>query len=467
MAQKKSYSRYFIILQQDENGYSLASDKLPSGYTKLETKNDKCKITYYVQNLKKELEPYQMVLICSKKEMRKLVNLGNMTVDEYGRAEVSYEYNAANIADTSIPIEMVTGAAVVKHSNNKDMHSIMSGFITNDAPRDWKSFKSLDAEGTKPSLQEKPVKTPTISEEKPANIFDEYEKNIDTTQKDVSDKGKADQIDDNNKNVETNSSEQKIVENSEQENIDNKTPEINAAEEDNKEKDSKAEAEVIAREDIRNSEEIIEEPKNSQKLAEDKYKQVESESKEDKKVIENAEKDAHEKQDTANVEIEEDDKKTAEFDRGDKNKPKVTVTKGTLEKFFDDIAKDFKKVNPICEDIKRCDWYRVNVKSLEDMCDASDYNKYTVVYYPMISYYPYIKKYGHFLLGYKHDMFGNVKYLVYGIPGFKTINDQPYAGRSGFVTWAIDDVNREAFDKLGYWLMFYDFRNSTIVIPVQ
>ena len=71
MTQKKSYSRYFIILQEDEKGYSLASDKVASGYAKLELKNDKCKISYYVQNLKKEMTPYYMMLVCNKKDVKR------------------------------------------------------------------------------------------------------------------------------------------------------------------------------------------------------------------------------------------------------------------------------------------------------------------------------------------------------------------------------------------------------------
>lgn len=67
LTQKKSYSRYFIILQEDEKGYSQASDKMSSGYAKIEIKNDKCKISYYVQNLKKDSSPYYMILICAKK----------------------------------------------------------------------------------------------------------------------------------------------------------------------------------------------------------------------------------------------------------------------------------------------------------------------------------------------------------------------------------------------------------------
>jgi hypothetical protein len=101
------------------------------------------------------------------------------------------------------------------------------------------------------------------------------------------------------------------------------------------------------------------------------------------------------------------------------------------------------------------------------MNNCLDYNKYTVVYYPMANYFQYIRKFGHFILGYKLDKESKMKYLVYGIPGTKSRADQPFGGKSGFVTWVPLREGDEDEDSYGYWLMFYDFRNSTIVIPVR
>ena len=57
---------------------------------------------------------------------------------------------------------------------------------------------------------------------------------------------------------------------------------------------------------------------------------------------------------------------------------------------------------------------------------------------------------------------GELKYIVYAIPGDKEKSCQPYGGRTGFVTWTTDKKNGK-----GYWLMFYDFKNSSIVIPTK
>ena len=67
VAHNKLY-RNFIILQENERGSSHSNDKALSGYAKIEAKGDKCKISFYAQNLKQE-DNYSMVLICCKREL--------------------------------------------------------------------------------------------------------------------------------------------------------------------------------------------------------------------------------------------------------------------------------------------------------------------------------------------------------------------------------------------------------------
>lgn len=416
MAQKKAYSRYFIILQQDESGYSLSSDKIPSGYTKLETKNDKCKISYYVQNLKKEEEPYYMLLICSKKDVKKLIKLGIMNIDDHGRAEVTYEYSTGNISESGISIDMVTGAAVVKLEES-NMVSVMSGFASSDVPGDWRTYDIYDnRRGEEQEEKTEDVKEAAlpieveneIVEEKPVenNIFEEYEARI-----------------------------EKVKEPEDSAQVEEKEPVLQEkldASQDNSEE--KAEA------SYNNAEEI-------QSVSSPSIEYDESELRKEEQLSDNEKKAAIESENK----VEQDDEYPI----------------GTVGDFFRIVAEGFEEVKDACKEIKRCRWYKVNVNALEDMCNASNYNRYTLVYYPMMSYYPYIRKHGHYLMGYKYDASGKMKYIVYGIPGSKNVADQPYAGRSGFVTWVSLKEGEERDNDYGYWLMFYDFRTSTIVIPVK
>ena len=136
--------------------------------------------------------------------------------------------------------------------------------------------------------------------------------------------------------------------------------------------------------------------------------------------------------------------------------------RGALGEFFEGIVKDFEEVKNKFKEIKYCKWYKVKVNDLDEMCNVTNYNKYTIAYYPMLNYYPYIKKYGYFLLGYKCDNKGELKYIVYGVPGKKDKDEQPYVGKTGFVTWM--DTGK---GNVGCWLMFYDYKNSTVVVPMK
>ena len=74
MAHNKLY-RNFIILQEDKKNNSSSDDKALSGYAKIEAKSDKCKISFYAQNLKED-ENYAIVLICYKKDLKQIIDLG-------------------------------------------------------------------------------------------------------------------------------------------------------------------------------------------------------------------------------------------------------------------------------------------------------------------------------------------------------------------------------------------------------
>lgn len=479
MTQKKSYSRYFIILQEDEKGYALASDKLPSGYAKLEIKNDKCKVSYYVQNLKKESAPYYMILICGKKDVKKIIKLGELNIDDHGRADISHEYLAENVANCGINVDKVIGAAIVKFMN-ANVISVMSGFASTDIP-DWKGFAVVEEEMKRnepEEVQETPKEVQEVEAEaakpneraeveaesedvKPANIFEDYEKKIDEvkTRTEVEEETKE-TTEENSDDISRNEAEAEPVD----EEVDD---EDNSEESRHKKKKCKKGACEIKTEEC--------EDKKHEKHKEEKCEKEEHEHKEEKCEKEESNKHKEEKCEK-HKEDECDDEKHHKpmeyyFDedvlKDYYKKPKKVYPKGYAGNFFMQVAQGFEELEGICGEIKRCTWYKVPVSAPEDMTGCLDYNKYNVAYYPMMNYYPYIKKFEHFVLGYKCDKDNKMKYLVYGIPGTKSRIDQPFAGRTGFVTWVPLREGEEDEGSYGYWLMFYDFRNSTIVIPVK
>ena len=135
--------------------------------------------------------------------------------------------------------------------------------------------------------------------------------------------------------------------------------------------------------------------------------------------------------------------------------------RGGIGEYFEGLVQGFEEVKGKIKELKYCKWFKIPVLDIEDMCDSSNHDRYSIIFYPMLNYYPYIRKHRHFMFGYKCDSKGELKYLVYAIPGRRDREDQPYGGKSGFVTWCRARGN----DEMGYWLMFYDYKNSTIVVP--
>lgn len=423
MAHKKAYSRYFIILQEDEKGCALANDKQPSGYAKIEIKNDKCKITYYVQNLKKDKEPYYMLLICNKKDMKKLINIGILNIDDHGRAEITFECNIDNIGSTGISTEKISGAAIIKKGNDR-MIIPMSGFASTDIPADWKGYVIVEHENKREIEEEKKEEKVTVAQE----VTDNLEKG---EEKEVIDEVKIEEE----------------LENHTRNDVEANTEETNNV--------------------FKEYEEMIEKQK-------DKQKDVKDEVVEENIAVNN--RDTIEKEPITEEERVEEKEDYKEADINEDPIPEEEVIKevmeeenyprGSVGEFFEAVVDGFEEARGVCEEIKKCRWYKVPVDNLDVMCNISNYNKYTIVYYPMINYYPYIKKYGHYMVGFKCDSQGKMKYLVYAIPGTKDKPEQPYGGKSGFVTW-VPEKGRDNKEVHGYWVMFYDFKSSIIVVPMK
>jgi hypothetical protein len=411
LAPKKNYSRYFIILQEDEKGFALDKDKVPSGYVKLEKKNNKCKISYYAQNLNLDKQPYHLVLICNKKDVKALLKVCKVTVDEFGRIDISNEYDMNNIADAKIGMDKIAGAAIVKIID-KSMVSIMCGFTSSDIPKEWKNYSIL--------------KDKRAEETEEENIFDEYENKIEEVRGEIKEEVRAE--------IKEEVIKEEVI------------------------KEDKDEIREEIKEQLR--EEII------QELREESNDREEKEEKEISHKDEvNQEK--HEIREELVRQSEAEERKKHKKEEMEKKECKVDKEKdypiGMLGDFFKSLVDGFKKEDDITKEIEYCKWYSMKVNSIEDMYDMSDFDKYTVLYYPMLSYYAYIQKHGHYCVGYKCDEKGKMKYLVYAIPGDKMKEEQPYGGKTGFVTW-VPCKDRE---NNGYWLLFYDIRKSCVVVPVK
>ena len=414
MASNNRLYRNFVILQEDERGYSNSSDKTLSGYSKIEAKGDKCKISFYAQNLKKDNENYYMMIICCKKDMKQIINLGPIEITDTGKAEATKEYNVSNVGGLDIQFDKISGTAIAKFKDGIPIF-VMCGFLNGQQPSEnWKNYTIVKAkevrlrstgkvaekehkkEPRKPEIKvekskDKPIEKPIVEAKVDENIVIEDIKRAEEEKEEVS----KEEIKEEIKEV-VNEVVEEVVEVKEVQEVENL---------------EEARMRYFQRENLRGKFEDYEEGIEASK----------------------------------------------EFD------PVNSKIRGSIGEYFESIVEGFNRDYDSINDLKYTKWYKIPVNDLHEMCNMSNYNKYTLAYYPMLNYYPYIKKYGYFMLGYKCDSQGNLKHIIYAIPGKKDKDEQPYDGRTGFVTW----VSLNGRDRDGCWLMFYDFKNSTVVVPMQ
>lgn len=390
MASNNKLYRNFVILQEDERGYANSEDKTLSGYSKIEAKGDKCKISFYAQNLKKDDDKYYMVLICSKRDIKQIVNLGVLEITDKGKVEVTKEFNISNIAGLNLDFDKISGTAIIKINNDSPIF-VMCGFLNGKQPTDnWKEYTIVKARDIRSAR---------------SNIV----------------KG-------SNKDIRKNDSKNNVIK-----------------EKTSMEDKNKIEEKPILENDIRNE-------------VEEKIESNDIEEVSEPEELEIIEEDKHKENLRGKFEDYEDEIEiNKEFD------PVSGKIRGSIGEYFESIVEGFERDIDSIDEIKYTKWYKIPVSDLREMCNMTNYNKYTLAYYPMLNYYPYIKKYGFFMIGYKCDSKGNLKHIIYGVPGKKNKDEQPYDGRTGFVTW----VNIKNNLSEGCWLMFYDFKNSTVVVPMK
>nr|WP_207725331.1 hypothetical protein [Clostridium hominis] len=412
VASNNKLYRNFIILQEDERGYSNASDKTLSGYSKIEARAEKCKVSFYAQNLKKDTDDYHMILICCKKDCKQIIDLGKIVIGDSGKCEMTKEYDASNIGGLGVSFDKICGAALAKMKDGLPIY-VMCGFLNSEQPSDsWKNYKVVKCNEHKQTTMEKKPKKDECKDDKKSDK--KSEKKSDKCEEKCEHKKRDD---------------------------DDKPVEISSI----SKEDNDGEVQEKPRgEEVNTEESKVEEPKiEESKIEEPKIEEVPYVPRENLRG--------------KFEDYEEQIEAVKEFD------PDVSDIRGSIGEYFEAVSDGFQRCKGKYKEVKFTKWYKVPVNDLYEMCNMSNYNKYTLAYYPMLNYYPYIKKHGYFMLGYKCDSEGNLKYIVYGVPGKKDKDEQPYDGKTGFVTWVKDkDV-----DDVGCWLMFYDYKNSTVVVPMQ
>ena len=174
MASNNEYKRYFIILQEDDKGYEMSPGKIPTGYVKIEVKNNKVRLNAFIQNIKLEDRiEYRLILVASAKKLA--VDIGKIIIDSSGRGELSYELESDNVLKSglrigdfnvaavssgiSVPLSGYTGREKLEW---KGKYEIVNRHKVQEASRIDKKIK---IEEIVPEIPEPPIHVPIVVEQ--------------------------------------------------------------------------------------------------------------------------------------------------------------------------------------------------------------------------------------------------------------------------------------------------------------
>ncbi|MDR1664252.1 MAG: hypothetical protein LBR83_04930 [Clostridiales bacterium] len=107
------YSRYFIPLSVEDNGFDCKG-RPPAGRCVLEERTGTGKVTCIAQDLKPETS-YTVYLLFPSKGRVAGLPVGNLPVDEKGKAEARRECDPGNILDSGFKLSDCAGVAVIAH----------------------------------------------------------------------------------------------------------------------------------------------------------------------------------------------------------------------------------------------------------------------------------------------------------------------------------------------------------------
>lgn len=446
----RSYdNKKFIILQEDDKGY-MFNNKKPSGYTKIQDKDLKFKIFYYIQNLNHD-NTYNLNLIINKDSKIEVISIGEVKPDSNGKVEVSYDFDEELL-------DNICGSAVCLKDFKGEVKYPLSGFLPKKRIFNWKVYQFR-------SIRSRPFKKDNYILGKKEDISIVNSKSIESKNIEIKE----------NKTINEGFKQENEQKDCESGNKDItsviKTNETNILEENNEEelyRINKEEYYELENEYFRNRGielmdvysklDLLEEPQN---LMKNIYRNHEENV---KKIIESNKENCIQAKhhiDSLKKLLSKDDGRIEKMIKGllpGFNKKNRNLNDDYEYRFFLNILNDYEEINSLNDD--RYTFFRVNVENFSCMRNMkkTDETKYAVVYYPMTFMYPYFKNKGYFIVGLDYDKEEDVSNLVYGIEVDKDMEDVfPYDGKMGFNKYIYD------YEELrGYHIMEYDYKKFII-----
>ncbi len=132
------FQRKFWIFQQEDSGFGSGQE--PSGYIKLEIRNEKVKISASVQNLKEDESRFSYKLYIIKDDEKQVIPvcLGTLRLQR-NKAEFQTELDCTNISGCGGSIQDFNAAAViVEYRDNRNTQLVCPLVVYRDKKASWR-----------------------------------------------------------------------------------------------------------------------------------------------------------------------------------------------------------------------------------------------------------------------------------------------------------------------------------------
>ncbi|SNS45190.1 hypothetical protein SAMN05446037_101087 [Anaerovirgula multivorans] len=433
---KRRYRRYFVILEEEDKGFSNSKSEGTKGYGKIEVRNEQGTLSLYCQNLKKleeKKESYRLYLIQTKDTLEPtIVDIGPIKLENNGKGEVIWQFNAENVKGFKKSIEDFDTLALVVETLEESQRVIapLVGYIHKEKSN-WKPLLQKKLFITTKGKEEKVLEQPKEkSEEKPEEKLIKVDEKI---EKPVESKGSLPK-------------EEKPVE--------------------SKGSLPKEERVVEPKKSLSKEEKVVE-PKESLPKEEKVVEPKESLSKEEKPVEQEKDKEIKEKL----------EKKTEDHPAGSYSFQQDYEEIHPLQKYIENTLKVFPRVEPFDTNLKNYEWWQIsyNIQTIYraympfishiEMMISPYYYHYP--YYSSSEYQRQFCRYQHYIFGVCYDEKRKAKYYVYGIPGKRIGIEQPYKGTTGFVYWRASHYEQFKQEDFGYWLMHINAETGKVEKPLE
>ncbi len=449
MKESMKYYKLMYILNELDYGYGAGG--VPTGYLKIECRNNTGRVNLMVQNLKTDSGEYKLYFLESAKGTVNGIYIDKINVMN-NRGELNLEFDTKNIKQSGIGIERINIFVITYENGNAYKSHIpcpLAAFKSKDLVWNEKNRDEImnisqirNQKSGESSAQFESIKLEESNKlpEKKIDIFSKYEGALESNYYNSQEKNIKGEI---YINKDTKSNEKVANDKAESANEISKTTEeidkdINKIIDENIDKKIDKEAE-----------QEVEEKKNIDAVAQDADN-----------LIENKKEEINTKNEFNNEDINAlENFKTEEQNKNEDRKiHDVGRIQVNMRRLVLQLNKYFERCEPFGTRRNDYRWWKVMSIALLNNIIYQNGIRTHILFNPRVAMANY--KFRHIICGVYSDKATKKEFLVFGIPAVNKIDREPF---EDFCRWVEINNENKQYAKFGYWLMYINPANGTIL----